>query len=264
MANDARTLSTLHTLHRASGSATYVSPHANAYSTTQLRPSPALKITSAVNFPIEISRRSEELPDRLLIEVNLRPARGVGQVRERHVEELVRRTLEAVVMVEGFPRQMCQIGLQITSGEDEGDVEGNGVAYLSTLAGCVNAALMGCLDAGVPMNTVAGAVLVGIGRNGETIVQPDLMESARCRSLHIFVFTADGRLLLAESEGNFSIGEWEMTESVARKLVLQLDMDTEKVYTNGLQEQLENGSIIQMLRRSVDAKVTNDERWRDG
>ena len=55
--------STLSHLHRADGSATY--SH-NGYT-----------IIGAVNGPVEVQRR-DELPEEATIEVNIRPAAGVG------------------------------------------------------------------------------------------------------------------------------------------------------------------------------------------
>lgn len=54
---------TLSDLHRADGSATFSQ---NGYS-----------VIGAVNGPLEVSRR-DELPEEAAIEVNVRPASGVG------------------------------------------------------------------------------------------------------------------------------------------------------------------------------------------
>ena len=59
-------LPTLGDLDRADGSATYT---ANGY-----------QIICAVNGPVEVQRR-DELPEEAAIEVNVRPAAGVGGIR---------------------------------------------------------------------------------------------------------------------------------------------------------------------------------------
>lgn len=63
-------MTTLSTLHRADGSASYSS---NGYS-----------IVGAVNGPIEVQRR-DELPEEAAIDVVIRPAAGVGGKTDQHV-----------------------------------------------------------------------------------------------------------------------------------------------------------------------------------
>lgn len=93
------TQTSLHPLHRADGSATYISP--NGY-----------LVLGAVNGPVEVQRR-DELPEDAHIEVNVRPHDGIGQVKERHLEAIVSNTLRDVVFLHMFPRQMVQLTLQI-------------------------------------------------------------------------------------------------------------------------------------------------------
>jgi exosome complex component RRP46 len=250
-------MSTLHTLHRASGSATYVSPVSSTSTSS-------LTITCGINFPVEVPRRSDEIPTLLLIDVNIRPARGIGQVRERHIEEIVKRTLCAIILREDWPRMACQVGLQVVSGEDDA-TQGS---YLSLLAGCINAAVLGCLDAAVPMRTVAGAVLVGVRGNPglEIIVQPGLKERTECRSLHIFAFGRNLGCLLMESEGGCSIEEWEKAEVVARSVILGEEgssQDGDSMMEDG-EGSFEGPNFMKRLKKSVEARVVRDESWSDG
>jgi exosome complex component RRP46 len=62
---------TLTHLNRADGSATYTH---NGYS-----------LIGAVNGPIEVLRR-DEMPEEATIEVNIRPAIGVGSMFESHMQ----------------------------------------------------------------------------------------------------------------------------------------------------------------------------------
>lgn len=89
----------LHSLNRADGSATYTSPRGHV-------------VLAAVNGPVEVQRR-DELPEEAHVEVNLLPPDGVGQVKERHLELIIRNALRSVVHIQLFPRQMVQLTLQI-------------------------------------------------------------------------------------------------------------------------------------------------------
>lgn len=91
----------LHTLSNADGSATYTEPGST------------YKIIAGVNYPVEVPYRSDEIPESTFIDVILRPHNGVGMVKERHVEQLVKRTLQTLVLGEETPRTMLQATLQV-------------------------------------------------------------------------------------------------------------------------------------------------------
>jgi len=70
-------------LHRADGSATY---SANGYT-----------ILGSVNGPIEVQRR-DELPEEAAIEINIRPASGVGG------QSLYKHSISALTLIEALNR----------------------------------------------------------------------------------------------------------------------------------------------------------------
>jgi exosome complex component RRP46 len=237
----------LHPLHRASGSATYTSPTSH------------LTILSAVNFPLEVPRRSDELPTSLLIEVNVRPHDGVGMVKERHLEELVRKTLQAVVLVEDYPRCLMQVGLQVLRAERATE-EGNSVAdgYLGVLCGLLNAASFGALDAAVGMREVFVAVLIGVGRSGEVVAEPGMKDRSTCKSMHLFCFGGKSGLLLSESEGRFNMEDWEKAHGLAQQVCLGAGSDVEM---NGSST---GQTLLQGVRGRIEQRVGMDQRWRGG
>ena len=183
-------------------------------------------------------------------------------------------------------------------GEEAGE---DRTGYLWMLEGCINAAVLGCLDAGVPMRDVVGAVAVGVLRHprvtksgvsqrswseAELLVQPAPREKRQCASLHVFAFTGDGQLVLAESEGKFDVDKWGRAERVARRAVVgrnrgggeakgqtagqdtgmngHQDHEQETdAYFEG-QDLLEDGSILETFRRCVEERVARDERWKGG
>ena len=177
-------------------------------------------------------------------------------------------------MRELFPRQVLSVSLQVVQGGEDADesVGGQRTGYLSLLAGCVNASVLGCMDAGVPMRDVLGAVLLGVSPDGEVLVQPDARSRRGCGSLHVFGFTGEGGLVLAESEGAFGIEEWERLEMVARRCVLgPLGRGRARgvegdIHMNGNvdgegEPGLEGGSVIEMMRRVVAERMERDGRW---
>ncbi|KAL2436190.1 hypothetical protein ABEF95_004502 [Exophiala dermatitidis] len=263
---------TLHTLVSADGSATYTANNGQT-------------IVAGVNYPVEVPYRSDEIPESTFIDVNLRPHNGVGMVKERHVEDLIMRTLQTIVLGDLTPRTMLQITLQVVSVESDeslpGGVKGGGQGetYLDVLACALNASVLGCLDAGVQMKAVAGAALVGIGQEGHLVVGPGVVQRKKCTSLHVFAFTSDGKTVLMESEGQFTLSQWRQAEQAARTAVLgnvgkpstsavnNKQNDDGDVAMNGTNttttENLNSAtSVLDVIRKALEARVIKDEGHR--
>ncbi|OAL30602.1 hypothetical protein AYO20_08689 [Fonsecaea nubica] len=266
----------LHTLVNADGSATYSAP------------GEGYKIIAGVNYPVEVPYRSDEIPESTLVEVNLRPHNGVGMVKERHVEELIKRTLQAIVLVQETPRTMLQVTLQVLSVEGDESLPGGvrgagqGETYLDLLASALNAAILGCLDAAVQMETLVAATLIGINRDSEQmIINPGVLQRKKCASLHAFAYKKDGTMLLMESEGKFSIEGWQQAAHTARLAVLghsfvanSIANTSERqankqsngdVTMNGTDGATGNNSVIcvlDVIRNALEARVIKDESWR--
>jgi exosome complex component RRP46 len=245
----------LHPLTRADGSATYKHTATNT------------TILCGVNFPVEAPARSL-LPEECYIEVNVRPHTGVGQVKERHLECLVADMLRSVVLLEMYPRMMLQITLQVMSqGRDE-EVTGSGgqgESYLPILAALVNAAVAGCLDAGVGMRGSVVATTVAVMKvTGELRIDPSVKDIKRARSLHVLGFSSVGELELMESEGIFSFEEWENVESLARAACLGGVAEIGDINMQDGEVEAAGKNVMDVLRGAVEVRVMADERWRNG
>jgi exosome complex component RRP46 len=230
----------LHPLHNADGSATYTGPNDTH------------TIIAGINYPVEVPYRSDEIPDSTFIEVNLRPHNGVAMVKERHVESLVKQTLQSIVRIEETPRMMLQVTLQVASAETDEDLPGGikgggqGETYLPVLASALNAALLACLDGAVKMKQTAGAALIGIKQDGTPVENPRAAERKKCKSLHVFALTGSGEVILMQSEGAFSLEEWTGAQELGRRLVVDMG-DT---------------SLLGVMRRAVEAGAKAKQRWR--
>jgi exosome complex component RRP46 len=204
----------LRILRNADGSASYTAPNG------------LNSVMVGVNYPVEVPYRSDEIPESTLIEVNLRPVNGTAMIKERHVEHLVKRTLQTITRLEAAPRMMLQVTLQVTGTEVDETLPGGmkeggqGETYLPVLASGINAAVIGCLNAGLQMRQVAAAVLIGIGRDGTCLVSPRVQERKSCRSLHVFAVDGTGGVILIESEGAFKMTDLSRGLERARLLVL--------------------------------------------
>ncbi|KAF2809050.1 uncharacterized protein BDZ99DRAFT_477528 [Mytilinidion resinicola] len=233
-------------LHQADGSATY---SANGYS-----------VIGAVNGPVEVSRR-DELPEEAAIEVIVRPAAGVGSPRERHLESLLRTTLQHIILTRAHPRTLIQLTLQITSLPDEESAgDGSALSYssLPLLPPLLTTALLALLSASIPLSTTLAAALVAISATGKIKCAPTAAEMVRAgpgvSSLHVFAFSAGRALVLAESEGDFEFGAWEEACAVAEEACCER--------VAGMEVDGEAGNGQAFLRGVVEGKVGREMRWR--
>jgi exosome complex component RRP46 len=259
----------LRTLKNADGSATYSAPHQS------------YKIVAGVNYPVEVPFRSDEIPESTFIEVNLRPHNGIGMVKERHVEDIIKRTLHAIVLGEQTPRTMLQVTLQVISVDTDeslpGGVKGGGQGetYLDVLSSALNAAILGCLDAGVQMKTVVGSTFIGLyGDDGQVVVNPGVLLRNKSSSLHVFAFGKDGKTLLVESEGRFGMEGLKQAEQAARLAVLGHHANNTNASNANKQQHggvAMNGkgnnsviSVLNVMKTAMEARVIKDESWRTG
>ncbi|KAF2126347.1 hypothetical protein P153DRAFT_399133 [Dothidotthia symphoricarpi CBS 119687] len=247
---------TLTHLNRADGSATYTH---NGYS-----------IIGAVNGPIEVQRR-DEIPEEATIEVNVRPAFGVGSPKERHLETLLHNTLRSIILVRTIPRTLVQITLQVRSLPEEDASTGINTS-LTILPHLLHSALLALLSASIPLSATVTSVLVAIPSATTRVSTPllsptanELLRAKPIRSVHVFAFSGDRRLLLNESDGAFSYEEWEEACEMAEGVCCGeeeeggVKLDDEGMDIDG-QEQGEN--LEKWLRGVVRKKVEYEQRWK--
>ncbi|KAF2279976.1 uncharacterized protein EI97DRAFT_491536 [Westerdykella ornata] len=237
-------------LNRADGSATYTQ---NGYS-----------IIGAVNGPLEVQRR-DELPSEATVEVNVRPAIGVGSPKERHLETLLASTLRTIILTRHIPRTLVQITLQVRSLPSEHAICGVD-ASLSLLPHLIHTALLALLSSSMPLRTTVTAALVVLpaGRDAAPMLQPtarDVMLAKPIQSAHVFAFSGNGKVLLNESDGSFTYEEWEEACEMAEEVCC-------KEGGVGLSDamQVDGGSenLERWLREVVRRKVEKEMRWKSG
>lgn len=171
-------------------------------------------VITGANGPIEVQRR-DELPEEAAIEVNLRPASGVGGPRERWLETVLQSVLKSIVLVNMYPRTLIQITLQITKQpsmqlrKTAGDI-----SLIPTL---LNAAFTALMDGGLPLATTSTAALAIVSRDGEVIFEPQEKEIAECKSIHAMAFNASGEQILDESSGEFTFETWVKVADMAKQ-----------------------------------------------
>ncbi|KAL8994830.1 MAG: hypothetical protein Q9169_005306 [Polycauliona sp. 2 TL-2023] len=232
---------TLSPLARADGSATFTS---NGYS-----------VIAAVNGPIEVQRR-DEIPEESAIDVVLRPAIGVGGVRERHLESIIQKTLRQVILVSAHPRTLIQIMLQVTATPDDGSASGG-------LHQSSSSSILALLSTSLPLTMTLTSTLVAVGRSGELVLDASAEAVKQAISLHVLAFSSLGELLVAESEGTFDMNIWDQIYTMAEKhcrssdsgKMAQTDDDVDM-------EPSKSDNLEDSLKKIVEEKAARDHRWK--
>ncbi|CAK7265291.1 exosome non-catalytic core subunit rrp46 [Sporothrix epigloea] len=262
MAAMAEPVAILSPLSRADGSATY--SHAG------------YTITASANGPIEVQRRDEN-PDEATVDVVIRPAAGVGGPSERHLDSVLKNTLQEIILVQEFPRCLIQIVLQVQSVPENDyvntrlNVPGLNLGVLPAL---LQSAVLALLSASIPMRTTATAVSLAIlptaSDSSETKIVTNFspQDASLALSTHVLAFSAQGdKLLLAESEGGFTMSEWDEVLMEAKKICCQSGLDDENVSDNGMAVDHKANSNVGpdmrgFLRSAVQGKLEDALKWR--
>ncbi|OAA73190.1 ribosomal protein S5 domain 2-type fold domain containing protein [Cordyceps fumosorosea ARSEF 2679] len=259
MAPSAEPRAELAPLPKADGSATY------SYG--------GYTVTSAVNGPIEAGRRDEN-PFEAIVDVNVRPAAGVGGTAERLLESILQRALRQLIPIRSFPRTMIQITLQVTETPENAYVNTKVVQAqldLAIIPALLHAAILGLLTASVPLKTVATAVTLAVrAADGHVVADPDARTAETARSLHVLGYAAadggddadDGELLLAESQGAFTVVEWEAVLKKGEEVCCRAVRRGLEEEDTAMADAGEAPSIRAFIRSVMETKIAQDLSWK--
>lgn len=110
--------------------------------------------------------------------------------------------------------------------------------------------------------TAACTVAAVVTEDGKTriAVDPSPRQREKSRSLHVLAFTSHEELLLAESEGDFSMDEWEEVYQTARTICCtparkEIDMVLDD-------DQQSGPDLRRFLQSAAEAKIMADLHWK--
>lgn len=132
------------------------------------------------------------------------------------------------------------------------------------LPALLQTAILSLLSAALPLAaTITSTSLAIATEDGaqKIVVDPSAREIEKSQSFHVFAFTSHDELILAESQGNFSMKDWEGLYNTAFRQCCpahtaadnDVDMD----------EESHNGTDLKSFTRStLEAKVASDLHWK--
>lgn len=127
-------------------------------------------------------------------------------------------------------------------------------------------AVLALLSAGVPLRSTATSTAVAILQsdgNPRIVADPSPREIESAKSTHVFAFTSHDELLLVESEGDFTVQDWERACEAAQDICCQPEKGS------GANMVLDDDSdgpgsinMRQFLRSAIESKVASDLHWK--
>lgn len=116
------------------------------------------------------------------------------------------------------------------------------------------------------MRSTATASFVAIvSRDGtkQTLVNPSARDLDFAQSVHVLAFTSQDELLLAESEGDFTVKEWDDVYDTAKKICCQSGGPGKTDIEMMLDDQDHGGpDMRQFLRSTLETKIAADLHWK--
>jgi len=104
--------------------------------------------------------------------------------------------------------------------------------------------------------------LTSTGSSKAVIHNPSLVQSQSADSVHVLAFSSHGELLVVESEGTFTMDEWDQIFEAGKVICCGTG---EPTYHDMRDQELEGetGRMAIFVKSTLQAKVTADLHWKD-
>jgi exosome complex component RRP46 len=141
---------------------------------------------------------------------------------------------------------------------------------LPLLPHLLHTALLALLSASIPLSTTLTSVLIALPTSASApLVSPiakEILRADAIKSVHVFAFAGDRRMLLNESDGAFSVEEWEEASELAEEVCCKQEDEGGVSLGEGMDVDSgdEGGNLEKWLRGVVRRKVEGEQRWKSG
>jgi exosome complex component RRP46 len=134
---------------------------------------------------------------------------------------------------------------------------------LPILPALIQTSILALLSAAIPLTaTLTSAVLAVVNDAGTSRValHPTAREIEQSQSLHVFAFTSHNDLILAESEGEFTMKEWDTVLNTAQRQCCASSSSEDVDMTDN--ETLVGADLRNFTRSIMEAKIASDLYWK--
>jgi len=116
------------------------------------------------------------------------------------------------------------------------------------------------------MSMTLTSVFLALTSNGssrDVIHNPSLVQSQSADSVHVLAFSSHGELLVAESEGSFTLDEWDQIFEAAKAICCGSGEMADDHDMEGQELEKKAGRMSMFVKSTLQAKVTADLHWKD-
>jgi exosome complex component RRP46 len=134
------------------------------------------------------------------------------------------------------------------------------VQNLPILPALLQTAALALLSASMPLSMTFSSVFLAFNHEGTSrsiIHNPTILQSQSADSIHVLAFTSRGDLLVTESEGSFTMDDWDSIYEAGRAICYDSSKTNEDIAVNE-----QSGGMMLFVKSTLQAKVAADLLWK--
>lgn len=123
-------------------------------------------------------------------------------------------------------------------------------------------AILALLSAAIPLAATLASTVVAVvvdGGASRVVVDPTAREAQQARSLHVFGFTSHDDLIFNESEGEFTLQEWDQVQEAARQHCCP---PTKSEDVDMMSDDRVGADLRNFTRSTMETKIASDLYWK--
>ena len=121
---------------------------------------------------------------------------------------------------------------------------------------------MALLSTAIPLTMTLTATLVAVNPDATLTTKPSVQQVKLASSVHVLAFSSHGVLLVAESEGDFTIDTWEEAYQKA-KLHCHGENEEENESEDVSMTSDDVFKLESVLKDVVERKIAEERKWKD-
>ena len=121
---------------------------------------------------------------------------------------------------------------------------------------------MALLSTAIPLTMTLTATLVAVNPDATYTTDPSVQQVKLASSVHVLAFSSHGVLLVAESEGDFTVDIWEEAHQKA-KLHCHGESDEESESEDVSMTSDDGFKLESVLKDVVERKIAEERKWED-
>ena len=121
---------------------------------------------------------------------------------------------------------------------------------------------MALLSTSLPLSMSLTATFVAVDSNGALVMQPSVKQIKLASSIHVLAFSSHGDLLVVESEGEFTIDEWDEVLQKARLICHGEERGESGSEDVSMKVDDVSSELGTVLKDAIERKVAKEQRWK--